>query len=93
MLYIVWSDRVADDGDVAFRISAKPYKHLKGVVGGDDGTSGDGTDGQTNGIEDQPGLGIGTAAAALGGAGHLWKRGSGGGSESGSGGRGGADGA
>jgi len=25
-----------DDGDVAFRISAKPYKHVKGVLEGDD---------------------------------------------------------
>jgi len=25
-----------DDGDVAFRISAKPYKHVKGVLDGDD---------------------------------------------------------
>ena len=27
---------LTDDGDVAFRISAKPYKHVKGVLDGDD---------------------------------------------------------
>jgi len=27
---------LTDDGDVAFRISAKPYKHVKGVLEGDD---------------------------------------------------------
>jgi hypothetical protein len=27
---------LTDDGDVAFRISAMPYKHLKGVLKGDD---------------------------------------------------------
>ncbi|WP_251329449.1 RNA-guided endonuclease InsQ/TnpB family protein [Haloplanus pelagicus] len=27
---------LTDNGDVAFRISAKPYKHVKGVVDGDD---------------------------------------------------------
>ena len=27
---------LTDDGDVAFRISAKPYKHVKGVLKGDD---------------------------------------------------------
>jgi putative transposase len=27
---------LSDDGDVAFRISAKPYKHVKGVLEGDD---------------------------------------------------------
>ena len=27
---------LTDDGDVAFRISAKPYRHVKGVLGGSD---------------------------------------------------------
>ena len=27
---------LTDDGDVAFRISAKPYKHVKGVLKGSD---------------------------------------------------------
>jgi IS605 OrfB family transposase len=27
---------LTDDGDVAFRISAKPYKHVKGILNGDD---------------------------------------------------------
>ena len=27
---------LTDDGDVVFRISAKPYKHVKGVLDGDD---------------------------------------------------------